>query len=102
MFWGCFSYVGMKSLILIEGMVNSQKYMELLERKLSRELEKLDGNGNAIFQQDSAPCRTTSKIMKKYFKDNNKTCLDIPGNSSYLYPIKNLSAIYKSRLHKPK
>ncbi|KAK9751429.1 hypothetical protein QE152_g5027 [Popillia japonica] len=38
MFWGCFSYNGTGSLVAIEGMINSQKYKDLLVRTLEAEL----------------------------------------------------------------
>lgn len=41
-----------------------------------------------------------SKVVKKYFKCKNISCLDWPGNSSYGNPIENVCAIIKVRLHK--
>ena len=75
MFWGCFSYSGTGTLIPIEGMMNSEKYKSLLGQRLAIELDKVQGRGIAIFQQDSALCHV-SKIMMKYFEDNNITHLD--------------------------
>lgn len=99
MFWGCFSYKGTGCLVPIEGMMNSQKYRDLLEHRLEAELRKVDANSQAVFQQDSAPCHV-SKIMMKYFKDKKISCLEWPGNSLDLNPIENLQAIVKARLRK--
>lgn len=99
MFWGCFSYKGTGKLIPVEGMMNSEKYKEMLETCLSRELEKIQAAGEPIFQQDSAPCHVSKKMLK-YFKDKKVTLLDWPGNSPDLNPIENLWAICKARLLK--
>lgn len=99
MFWGCFSYKGTGSLVPIEGMMNSLKYKDLLEQRLQAELDKVDANGEAVFQQDSAPCHV-SKTMVKYFKDKNISRLEWPGNSPDLNPIESLWAIVKARLRK--
>ncbi|CAK9833147.1 Transposable element Tcb1 transposase [Anthophora retusa] len=99
MFWGCFSHSGPGTLVPVEGMMNSEKYKAMLEEHLVRELEKVQVNDDAIFQQDSAPCHV-SKTMVKYFKDKKITILDWPGNSPDLNPIENLWAICKVRLQK--
>ena len=39
MFWGCFSYEGTGCLIPIEGMMNSDRYIRLIETRITHELE---------------------------------------------------------------
>lgn len=98
MFWGCFSFFGPGSLVPITGMMNSQKYLEILQDRMVPELLKVNG-GNPIFQHDLAPCHT-SKIVKQFFTDNKITVLDWPGNSPDINPIENLWSICKIRLRK--
>ncbi|CAG9840214.1 unnamed protein product [Diabrotica balteata] len=78
-------------------MMNSKKYKVMLEQRLAIELDKVQVVGTEIFQQDSAPCQV-SKVIMKYFKDNNITLLDWSGNSPDLNPIENFWAICKVKL----
>lgn len=47
MFWGCFlcKCTGCRSLMSVEGMINFQKYRDLLKNKLEAELRKVNVNG---------------------------------------------------------
>ena len=99
MFWVSFSYSGTGTLNSIEGMMDSETYKALLGQHLVTELDEVQAEGTAIFQQDSAPCHV-SKTRMKYFRDNNITFLDWPGNSPVLNPNENLWAICKDRLQK--
>ena len=65
MFWGCFSAEGTGALVPIDGMMNSQTNLPILDRRVTQELEKI--GQNAIFQQDSAPCHK-AKIVTKFFE----------------------------------
>lgn len=40
MFWGCFGYHGLGPLLPITGMMNSAKYIPILQSKVIRELKK--------------------------------------------------------------
>lgn len=99
MFWGCMSYNGPGPLVPIEGMMNSDKYIALLERRVVPLLLQMFPESNGIFQQDSAPCHT-SKKCKNFFSENKITVLEWPGNSPDLNPIENLWAITKKRIAK--
>ena len=79
--------------------MNDDKYIEVIQRKVVRDVERAFANGGRIFQQDLAPCRTTKKV-KKVFEENHIKVLDWPGNSPDLNPIENLWSIVKTRLLK--
>ena len=99
MFWGSFSFKGIGSLFPVQGMMNADKYIKVIQRKVVKDMERAFPNGGGIFQQDLAPCHTAKKV-KKFFEENHIKVLDWPGNSPDLNPIENLWSIVKNRLLK--
>ena len=97
MFWGYFSFLGTGTLVPVEGMMNSNKYMEILRQKLVPALAERYPAGDGIFQQDLAPCHT-SKKCQQFFRTNKMKVLEWPGNSPDINPIENLWGIMKTRL----
>ena len=97
MFWGCFSINGPGSLVPVEGMMNSKAYLQIIERKVCRELSDL--HLRAIFQQASAPCHK-AKMITNCLKKMKITVLDWPGNSPDLNPIENLWSMVEKLLEK--
>ena len=94
MFWGSFSSKCVGSLLPISGIMNSQKYIELLNSSLSKDMAK---TGTRIFQDDSAPCHR-AKSVHNWFIENKIETLDWPGNSPDLNPIEHLWATVKRKL----
>lgn len=99
MFWGCFSDDGPGTLHPVTGMMNSDAYIEVLQRKLIPEMQKQFPNGDGTFQQDLAPCHTSRKVQQ-FMKNNNINTMTWPGNSPDLNPIENLWGIVKKKLRK--
>ena len=99
MFWGFFTVLGPGSLIPIEGMMNSDKYKDILANYLLPILSDNDFRARRVFQQDLASCNT-SKKMQTFFAQTDINLLDWPGNSPDLNPIENLRAIIKRKLSK--
>lgn len=99
MFWGCFSFFGPEALVPVEGMMNGDKYLEIVRSRVIPLLQKLYPDNSGIFQQDLAPCHTSKKV-KTFFRQNGLKTLDWPGNSPDLNPIENLWSICKGRLRK--
>ena len=97
MFWGCFSFYGIGSLHPVEGMMRSQQYIEVVQRRVIPEMNRLFPDGSGVFQQDLAPCHT-SKQVKKFMNENHIKLLECPRNSRDLHLIENLWSICKQRL----
>ena len=64
MFCGCFTHEGPGALIPIKGMMNSDKYIHLLETRIIPQLQKSFPDGRGVFQQDLAPCHTSRRIFR--------------------------------------
>ena len=97
MFWGSFSFNGVGSLYPVSGMMNADKYIDVIQHKVVRDMQTAFPDGRGIFQQDLAPCHAAKKV-KKVFQENQIKVLEWPGNSPDLNPIENLWAIIKNQL----
>jgi transposase len=103
MFWGFFSCKGPGPLIPIEGTMNSEKYVQILEAHLLPFLKK--AKFNPIWMHDNAPCHS-SKFTKSFLEKYQIKTLQWPPQSPDLNPIENAWAIIKrnveSQVFKPK
>lgn len=97
MIWGCMSWKGFGSIHVVDGMMNSTQYINVMKTRLIPQAAEWFGNAPFIFQQDSAPCHT-SKVSKSFMANNGIQLLQWPGNSPDMNPIETLWAILKQRL----
>jgi transposase len=99
MVWGAISVHGPGSLFFIEGSLNGELYLKMLEEIVGPDLERLKRmNGeDYIFVDDNAtPHRC--KIVKRFWHQKNLLHLDWPANSPDLNPIENLWGYLKQKL----
>jgi hypothetical protein len=64
MFWECFTFTGPGSLVPIEGMINSEKYSDIIKCRVVQTMEENFSNGDGIFLHDLAPCHSSRKVKK--------------------------------------
>ncbi|CAJ0758085.1 4351_t:CDS:2, partial [Entrophospora sp. SA101] len=62
MFWGCFGWHGVGPLIVVEGNMDSNDYINILAGHF---IPWVNNYPNSIFQQDKAPCHTSNYIRKR-------------------------------------
>src|ERR687896_167699 len=85
MVWGCFCNNRIGPLVIVEGTLNSDRYIELLEEHLLPFLNNLNIE-NCIFQDDNASCHA-SKKTKSWKESNLNENFPWPAQSPDLNPI---------------
>jgi transposase len=100
MVWGCMGWNGVGQLAEIEGKMDADQYVSILEDHMLPSLEESGISGEeVIFQQDNDP-KHTSKKAKKWMEDNNITLLDWPAQSPDISPIEHQWVHLKRELNK--
>ena len=100
MVWGCMGWNGVGHLAKVEGRMNADQYVSILEDNMLPSLEESGiPEEEVIFQQDNDP-KHTSKKAKKWMEDNNITLLDWPAQSPDISPIEHQWVHLKRELAK--
>ena len=76
--------------------MNTDKYIEVIQRKVVKDMERAFPKGGGIFQENLDPCHTAKK-GEKVLKENRTKVLDWLGNSPSLNLIENLLSRVKTR-----
>ncbi|CAB4389996.1 unnamed protein product [Rhizophagus irregularis] len=99
MFWGCFGWHGVGPLVVVEGNMNSDDYVNILANHF---IPWVNNYPNSIFQQDGASCHTSSYSVW-WMSSHNIPILDWVAQSPDLNPIENLWNYldYQVRKRKP-
>ncbi len=74
MIWAAMSSAGVGPLCFLKSTVNAAIYQYILEHFMLPSADKLNGDADFIFQQDSAPAHT-AKGTKSWFSDHGELCL---------------------------
>ena len=97
--WWCITYFGQGYLKILEGRINAEKYLEVLDECLWPTVQQYFPDQGYIFQEDNAPIHKAN-MVKRYFQKKNTTPLPWPVYSPDLSPIENCWSLLKMRLQK--
>lgn len=99
MIWACMSSRGLSKLCIVEGNMDSDKYINVMETHLLPQAAQWFPCGDWVYQQDGARCHTSRKTMN-FFAENNVEVLPWCPNSPDLNPIENVWGLLKEKVHK--
>lgn len=98
MVWGSMSWRGLGNLAVISGYMDSEKYVETLQRHLLPQASAWFPSADWCFQQDGARCHTSKKSME-FFLANDIPLLPWAPSSPDMNPIENIWALLKKRVY---
>jgi len=92
MVWGCILGAGYGELHLMDGIMDKEQYVKIMEESLLGTFKTLGlKKSNTIFQQDNNP-KHTSKLTSKWFTHHHIKVLPWPSNSPDMNPMEHVWA----------
>ncbi len=94
MVWGCISAYDMGSLHVLEGTMNAERYIKVLEQHMLPSRRRLFQGRPCVFQQDNTKPHTAA-ITTAWLRSRRVRVLNWPACSPDLSPIENIWRIIK-------
>ena len=99
MIWGCITYEGVGTLTVVDGDINAQKYIEVIDNFVWPVIAHHFPDDNYVFQDDNAPIQRTC-VVKEYMEETDLHGIEWPVLSPDLNIIENVWHKIKHELQK--
>ncbi len=96
MVWGCINAYGMDSLHVLEGTMNAERYIKVLEQHMFPSRRRLIQGRPCVFQQNNAKPHTAA-ITTAWLRSRRVRVLNWPASSPDISPIENIWRIIKEK-----
>ena len=98
MIWGCITWYGVGTLCQVNGNINAEKYISVLDSQLWPVIARHFPDDSYVFQDDNVPVHR-ARIVERYKHDNNIHGMVWPAQSPDINVIENCCLRIKRTLH---
>lgn len=89
MIWGCITFDGVGTVTVLDGNINAQKYINIIDEQLWPVIARHFPRNNYTFQDDNAPINR-ARIAQEFKVQNNMHSMVWPAQSPDLNVIENI------------